>query len=98
MRYSGSSMNAKNTEAGARSLLLLRFANQRRADRGLDEVRLVRFVVDDRGVDVGVGGTGFDDDDEVVALGDHRKERLHGGVNERAGTDRQLRHGQIAAW
>src|SRR5258707_15034761 len=97
MRYSGSSMNAKNTEPGARSLLILRLPDQRSADRGLNEVRFVRRVVDHRGVGVGVGRAGLDDDDEVIALRDHRKERLNRGVNESAGADWDSRHGQVAA-
>src|SRR3954451_12085498 len=80
MRYSGSSMGAKNTRCRAVEsyvvLLaiarLLRLRGGRRGDRRLDEVSLVRFVVDDRGVDVRVGRARLDQHGEIVALRDHR--------------------------
>src|SRR6266550_2522169 len=95
MKYSGSLIGDKNTLLGStRQRLPLG-----RSDRRRDEARLARGILDDRGVDVGVGGAGFGDDVEIVAFYDQREEALNRSMGEGIGgschpRDRDIASGQ----
>src|SRR6266849_832647 len=93
MKYSGSLISDKNT------LLRSPFEGLRLSgsDRWRDEACLARGVLDDRGVDVGVGSGAFDDDIEVVALCDQRKEALNRSMGERVWRNRHAGDRDVAS-